>query len=243
MLVTCQNASSVDAAQELYELQDLDLRIEADGARVETERAKIEEPVAIRQARAAIAATEQQIAGLQKELRSTEQEVESVTAKKTAVHAKLYGGAVTVPRELAALEAEEAALAKTLSQLEDRELEFMTSAEEAEKVLTGARTSLEQALATWSQEGQEAHQHIDALQAELDKLHAERAEMAAKVSPANLATYERMRPRKGGRAVAMVKDNMCQACRVNLPSGDVQRARGADPPSTCENCGRLLYVA
>jgi predicted nucleic acid-binding Zn-ribbon protein len=232
----------VDAAHLLYELQELDLRIAADGARLNAEQAKIQEPPAVRQARAAIQAAEQQIAGLQKELRSTEQEVESVSSKKTAVHNKLYGGAVTVPRELAALETEEAALAKTLAQLEDRELELMAAAEDAEKALAAANASLQQALDTWRAEGQEAHQHIDALQAELDKLRTERAELAGQVSPALLATYERLRPRKGGRAVALVQDNRCLACRVSLPSGDVQRARGADPPHTCENCGRLLYV-
>jgi predicted nucleic acid-binding Zn-ribbon protein len=233
----------VDAAELLYELQELDLKIEAGGTKLTAERARIQEPPSIRQARALIQSTEAKMSSLEKELRATEQEAASVTAKKNAVHSKLYGGGVSVPRELAALEAEEAGLAKTLSQLEDRELDLMGASEDAEKALAAAQRELESQLAQWQDAGNEAHKHIDELEAEIESLKADRTELAAKVSPTNLATYERLRPRKGGHAVAQVKNNMCQACRVNLPSGDVQRARGADPPSVCENCGRLLFVA
>ncbi|HEX6510866.1 MAG TPA: C4-type zinc ribbon domain-containing protein [Chloroflexota bacterium] len=232
----------MEPAQALYDLQALDLRMAADGAKLESERARIDEPPAVRQARAALASLETKIAGLEKELRATEQEVAAVTAKKQAVHAKLYGGSVTVPRELTALETEEAALQRSLSQLEDRELELMGAAEDAEQSQASARQRLDEEIARWRQQGSEAHQHIDQLDAEVRDLQAQRAELAAQISPANLALYERLRPRKGNRPVALVEKNMCQGCRVDLPSGDVQRARGADPPSTCENCGRLLYV-
>jgi len=232
----------MEPAQQLYDLQALDLRIAANGTKLETERAKIKEPASIRQARAAIQSAEQRLAGLQKELRATEQEVATVSARKAAVHAQLYGGKVAVPRELTALEAEENAMARSISQLEDRELELMGAAEDAEKVLAAAQQALEQALATWQDEGAEAHQHINQIEAEVEDLRAQRVELAGQVSPAHLATYERMRPRHGNRPIAIVQNNMCQACRVNLPSSDVQRARGADPPSTCENCGRLLFV-
>ncbi|MFI5268834.1 MAG: hypothetical protein ACHQ7M_15775, partial [Chloroflexota bacterium] len=92
----------MEPAQLLYNLQTLDLRIAADGAQLETERAKIGEPPAVRQLRTSLKSIEAQLAGVQKQLRSTEQEVETVTGKKAAVHAKLYGGSTSVPRELAA---------------------------------------------------------------------------------------------------------------------------------------------
>jgi len=232
----------VEPAQALHNLQTLDLRMAADGAKLEGERAKIAEPPTIRQVRASLKAIEAQLAGFQKELRSSEQEVETLTAKKAAVHAKLYGGSTSVPRELAALESEEAGLALTMSQLEDRELELMASVEQAETSMLAAQRRLDEELERWRQQSSEAHEHIDQLEAELAELQTERTAVAGQVSPANLATYERLRPRKANRPVALVEKNMCQGCRVDLPSGDVNRARGADPPHTCDNCGRLLYV-
>src|SRR5579862_1804792 len=115
----------------------------------------------------------------------------------------------------------------------------MQNAEDAEKALAAAQRGLEDALERWRQEGQEAHHQIDELEAELEQLRKDRTDLAAQVSPANLALYERLRPRKGNRPVALVEHNMCQGCRVDLPSGDIQRARGADPPGLCENCGRI----
>lgn len=232
----------MEPAGVLYELQTLDLRIAADATKLDAERTKMQEPAAVRQVRAGLKSTEAQLAGLQQEVRSTEQEVDAVNAKKAVVHGKLYGGAVTVPRELAALESEEAALARTLSQLEDRELELMASQEQAEKALASGQQRLQEELDRWRREGSEAHQHIAQLEAELAGLQGDRAAVAAQLSATNLALYERLRPRKANRPVALVERNMCQGCRVDLPSGDVQRARGADPPHTCENCGRLLYV-
>ena len=232
----------MEPAQVLWDLQELDLRIAKDGAQLEAERAKMQEPASIRQARTAIAAAEAQLAGLQRETRSAEQEAQSIAAKKAEVHAKLYGGRVSVPRELTALETEDNALAATFSQIEDRQLELMASSESAETALATAKAALEDAQDRWRDEGREAHAHIDKLEAEVDQLHHDRAEVAAQVSPSNLALYDRLRRTKAGRAVSEVRDNMCQACRTTLPLRDVQRARGADPPHQCENCARLLLV-
>jgi predicted nucleic acid-binding Zn-ribbon protein len=232
----------MEAAQVLWDLQELDLRIAKDGAQLEAERARMQEPASIRQARAAIAAAEAQLTALQREIRSAEQEAQSVAAKKAEVHAKLYGGRVSVPRELTALESEENALAATFSQLEDRQLDLMAGAEAAEASLASALTALEDAQTRWRDEGREAHAQIDRLEAEVDQLRRDRAEVAGQVSPSNLALYDRFSRSKAGRAVAEVRDNMCQACRTTLPLRDVQRARGADPPHQCENCARLLLV-
>jgi predicted nucleic acid-binding Zn-ribbon protein len=232
----------MEPAQVLWELQQLDLRIVKDGAQLEAERAKMQEPASVREARAAIAAAEAQLARLQRDLRSAEQEAQAVAAKKAEVHAKLYGGRVTVPRELTALETEENTLAKSLSQIEDRQLDLMSRAEAAESSLAQAQQALEQAQTRWREDGREAHDHIDHLQTELDQLHRDRAEVAAQVTPSNLALYGRLARTKAGRPVAEVRDNTCQACRTTLPLRDVQRARGADPPHQCENCARLLLV-
>ncbi len=232
----------MEPAQVLYELQTLDLRIAADAAKLEAERAKIKEPPAVREARASLKGIQEQLAALQAQLRSTEQEVQGVSTKKAAAHARLYGGSVSVPRELAALETEEAGLAQSQSQLEDRELELMAGIEQAERSLSSAQQRLDEELARWQREGAAAHQHIDQLQAEVEALRLDRAAVAAQVSPSNLALYERLRPRKGNRPVAEVRNNLCQGCGVTVPLGDVQRARGADPPGTCDNCGRLLFV-
>ncbi|MDE3077424.1 MAG: hypothetical protein KGJ86_18555 [Chloroflexota bacterium] len=232
----------MNAAQQLYELQTLDIRIAADTAKLEAERAKIQEPKALGGARTRTQAAESAVAAARKALREGEMEVDAVAAKKNAVHDKLYGGKVTVPRELSALEAEEESLAHTQARLEDQTLELMSRLDEAEKQLASAQAALEEEMARWRREGGEAHAHLPGMEAAIAELRAERSALAETIAPANLATYERLRPRKNNRPVAAVEKNTCQGCGVSLPSGEVQRARAADPPHLCDNCGRILYV-
>ena len=61
------------------------------------------------------------------------------------------------------------------------------------------------------------------------------------ISPEIIAEYTRI---KGFRAnpVAVLEDNRCNGCNMQLPAGvAVQIAKG-DKIITCENCGRILII-
>ena len=77
---------------------------------------------------------------------------------------------------------------------------------------------------------------------QLAALEAERATAAAAVDPELLATYERLRPRLDGIAVARVHGGVCTGCHLSLSSSDVDRFNRLAPGdhATCEECGRLL---
>ncbi|MHB8621530.1 MAG: CT398-like coiled coil hairpin domain-containing protein, partial [Chloroflexota bacterium] len=114
----------MNAARDLYALQELDLRIASQSAKLAGERSKLQEPAAIRQARARLDEAQHQLAAAQKQVRSAEMDIASLTAKRKAVHDKLYSGKVTVPRELRALESEEENMSRSEAALEDRALEL-----------------------------------------------------------------------------------------------------------------------
>ncbi|MBC7260907.1 MAG: nucleic acid-binding protein, partial [Chloroflexi bacterium] len=46
----------------------------------------------------------------------------------------------------------------------------------------------------------------------------------------------------GGRAVALMVDQMCQGCRVMVPTSKAQIVRRGQELVTCTNCGRILVV-
>ena len=220
----------------------MDLRLVADAAALDAERAKMREPPELRAASQNAAAAEQQLTGGRTALAAAELDVAAVAAKKQEVHTRLYSGRVTVPRELAALEAEEEALARKQAELEEHQLELMAGVEKAEQALAAARREAEEQLAQWRQEGGAAHAHVPLLEVALESLKQQRQEAAASIDAALLTSYERLKLRKANRAVALVEHNLCQGCGVALPSSEVQRARGAEPPLLCSNCGRMLYV-
>ncbi len=59
---------------------------------------------------------------------------------------------------------------------------------------------------------------------------------------ATLAFYDTLRPKKAGIAVAGVKDNTCQACRIMVSNSKVQQARAATKLIYCGTCGRILHI-
>ncbi|HUR77266.1 MAG TPA: hypothetical protein VMZ22_04905 [Acidimicrobiales bacterium] len=77
---------------------------------------------------------------------------------------------------------------------------------------------------------------------ELAALEAQRAEVAATVDSAALATYGRLVERMGGVAVARVQNGACTGCHLALASADLEHFNHltAGQHATCEQCGRLL---
>jgi predicted nucleic acid-binding Zn-ribbon protein len=77
---------------------------------------------------------------------------------------------------------------------------------------------------------------------ELAALEAARADAAAQIDPALLATYERLRGRLGGIAVARVVGGVCSGCHLSLSAVDLERFNRLAPGQhdTCEECSRLL---
>jgi predicted nucleic acid-binding Zn-ribbon protein len=77
---------------------------------------------------------------------------------------------------------------------------------------------------------------------ELAALQGQRGDVAALVEPDALATYERLRERLGGVAVARVHSGACTGCHLALPSQELDRFNhlSAGEHATCEQCGRML---
>ncbi len=77
---------------------------------------------------------------------------------------------------------------------------------------------------------------------ELAKLRADRDTAAAGLDAAMLATYDKLRARLDGVAVARVVSGACTGCHLSLPAVDLERMAKLAPGqySTCEQCGRIL---
>jgi hypothetical protein len=61
------------------------------------------------------------------------------------------------------------------------------------------------------------------------------------ISKPIVATYERVRKGRGGRAVVLVKKKACNSCFKALTPRRIQEIKRADKVLVCEFCGCLLY--
>jgi predicted nucleic acid-binding Zn-ribbon protein len=171
-----------------------------------------------------------------------EDEIATLTAKAAASDKTLYGGTIGNPRELQALQEEIAALKRRISQLEDQEIELMEQIEPIDAELGASRATradLDEKAGTLRAQIAEEEVVIDA---ELERVRAERTSVAGSVDADLLAEYERLRPHSGGIAIARLVGGSCGGCHLGLSAVEVDRIKKLPPeaPAFCEECGRLL---
>jgi predicted nucleic acid-binding Zn-ribbon protein len=177
-----------------------------------------------------------------REQKRVEDEVATVEAKATEVNTKLYGGTVTSPKELQALQADFDSLKRRQRELEDHVIEAMEQAEPLDESLE----ALAAQRATLEAEGQAAtvalaEREVE-VSAELATAQDERAAIVPDVPEELLKAYDRLRPQYAGIAVARLVGNNCGGCHLTLSAMalDVIRKLPDDALATCDECGRIL---
>jgi predicted nucleic acid-binding Zn-ribbon protein len=234
--------TAMSRTRPLYELQQVDLELESVSRRLQEIDATLGESTELKQARKMAAGAEAHLVKCRSEMQNLDLEVDGLNQKIETNEGRLYSGRVANPKELASLEEEAASLKRWREKKEEDLLEAMVSCEENEAALADAQAILAQVSEAWrAEQGDLADEQTD-LQVRLEELEAGRESLVAAVGPDDVTIYERLRPRKGARAVAAVKDGVCEGCRMNPPSSQVQHARSGSELEFCNNCGRILHV-
>jgi uncharacterized protein len=225
----------------LGQLNEIDLAIDALRARAAEITEAFREPAALQAARAAATAADTELTrcrGVQSEAELAQLRT---AAKLTQAEGRLYGGKVRNPKELEDAEKDVAQLRRQHAQAEDALLEALIASETAAERATGAQRELAQRSGEWDA----MQTDLRAEQARLaERLAAERARQAAarRALPAGiLHTYDTLRPRRAGRAVARLDGNTCAVCLVTVSPSRLEAAREGQELAYCENCGRILW--
>jgi len=229
-------------AQLLYQLQDTDLSLAAVRRRLSEIEAALGETEELRAAQQAVRSTEAELQRWRVTLRDRELEIKSLNGKIEANEGRLYSGRVRNPKELKSLEDELHSLRRRLEQMEDALLEAMLTVEQLEDKHSAQEEALARIRAQWQAAQEALLAERDDLQARLSRLQTLRQQQAAAAGE-HLRIYDELLRRKGGRAVALLKDGVCQACGITLPTGEVQRARYGQELCFCSNCGRVLWAS
>lgn len=231
----------------LLVVQELDTTIDQIRHRIQTlpARAAIAEGetalAAVDVAAAPVGARRDELARSQKRV---EDEVAGLEVKIGEEDRRLYSGTITAARELQDLQTELDALRRRQSDLETEILEIMDLAEPVDEQLVAfdeQRAALRADLE--SLRAELASSEVE-LAADLARVEGERADAAAGVDAALLATYERLRVQLGGTAVARLTGTTCGACHLGLSAVDIAHLHRLEPGEvpTCPECGALLVV-
>lgn len=226
----------------LHDLQELDLRIEAQRHRLQEIEAALGETSELANARTRVQALQDLLHRQQQQLRELDWKVDELVSHAKQDEARLYSGSIRNPKELEGLRRDLEQRQAHRRELEDRELELMASLESTQADLRLAQEEQARLEALASEKNRRLLEQRTAIERELAALDSQHSELSARISAASLTLYQRLRKEKRGRAVSTIERSTCQGCRIALPMGLVQRVRAGRELVFCPSCGRILFT-
>ena len=230
------------AIQKLFDLQSMDLELDRRNARLVEIAATLGDESSLVPLRSEAERLKAAVAKSSAAQMEIDLVVGEFDAKVAAAEAKLYGGKITLARELQDLQAEIEMIKRQRSEQEDRQLVVLVELEEVQSSFAAASAALAEAESAWLADQSSMTDERGVLEGEVAALGAKREAQANAVAGSELALYEQVRKGHGGRAVARMRNAMCESCRVGIPTRQAQDARTSANPVRCPNCGLILLA-
>jgi predicted nucleic acid-binding Zn-ribbon protein len=190
-------------------------------------------------ARAAVADAKQKLADSQTARRGIEKDVSVHQGRLSKFNEQAM--AVKTNQEYHAIQHEIAFAKNEIKTLEDKVLENMMEGDELAAAVKKAEAALAAEQKAVDSERKAQASEVDANKAALGQVKAERAGVAASISPNVLATFELVSKRRGGVGLAEAKDGICTICHVRMRPQVFNNVRRNDEVIQCDSCNRILY--
>ena len=173
-----------------------------------------------------------------------EDEAQIVASKIETDEVRLYSGEVTGLRDLQALQDEIASLQNRQSDLEDEALSAMEEAESLAAQVAGLGSEGElvaERITTLTAEISCAEAEIDA---RLETVRSNRADLEAALDSSLMADYQRLRPVFGSATVVRFESGNCVGCPSMMPAMEVDRMKYTTDSDvlSCDECGRIVLL-
>jgi uncharacterized protein len=225
----------------LYELQEIDLRIDglggekgqllAEAQALESRLAEAREKIAARREEAA--ALEADKAGLEASLAA---ETENIVRSES--HLK----EIKTQKEYQAVSKEISGAKKLIADLEDQILQKINAMEELSGDIAKKEADLAELEGNVTAQQGEVQHRVETLESGIAADAAAR-EAAVKGLPASvLKRYAKLRDQRKGVAVVEAKEGNCMGCNMHLPPQLYNTLFRADEVITCPHCQRILVM-
>ncbi len=226
----------------LYQLQQTDSQIEADEAELsgldngETLAGELEaEEAKLRELEDKLTAAQAELYDKQLQLQGTEDD-------RQAKWDQTYGGMVSDPKELSALERKIEELDWRKGKLEEDIIMLLDDVEALQEQVGQKQAEVEEMSSKLSEVRQHFEQRSAELSEELQDLAQRRSELEAQIKSSLLDDYEHTRQHSANIAVAVVKDRACSACHTAVASSLLGELQQPTIVVRCESCRRILVL-
>jgi predicted nucleic acid-binding Zn-ribbon protein len=230
-----------DTLLALYQLQQIDTKA------FEIERSAQALPKKIQELEAELDVERVQLGVLRNELESkkTEQLTMDVTIKDEGAKAQKWKrrlNEIKTPREYQALSREVEGTERQIRDLEERGVGILQEIETKTAALGDREAVFRQKESEMLAKVRELRDRVALLNKEALEAKAGRPLAAAKLPQKTLALYDKVREKRQGLAVAVVKEGKCLGCNVALRPQLYVTVRKLESLEQCPSCSRLLVL-
>ncbi|MFH2102692.1 MAG: C4-type zinc ribbon domain-containing protein [Chloroflexota bacterium] len=230
----------------LFRLQQTDNQLDRIRSRLDTIQELLEDDEILQKKVIHLDDAQLKADNAKKALASAETNVNAQILKIEQAETSLYSGTIKNPKELQDAQHELSSLKRYLITLEDRQLDAMSTSEDATSDVQLAQEDLLIVQKGMQEQAQVLSKEQLELRREYDRFSAERTAIINSIPEEFIGQYENLREKRKGVAVANITDNACDACGNTLTPALVQTvrsARSADHIAECPACGRILYAS
>ena len=226
--------------QQLVQLQKIDDQI------LEHKKTLVDIPPQIDSARAELEEKKnilkvvtEEIETLQKQRKDLELEVQGENDHMAKAKTKLP--AVKTNKEYTAILTEVDAIKEKVSKIEDMELEVMEALEVKAKEIPGVEKKCKEEDAYFNEYRLKKATEEERFKQELEELVEKRKNISAQLEAVILKRYEKISNSRDGRAVAGLRENICQGCFQQVLPQMVIEVKVAEKIHQCGGCMRFLF--
>ncbi len=229
-------------AQLLYELQKIDSGIDqrrtllaetddGSGAKAELEAAQAE-----------LERLREELGQKQARQRKLQLDLETIEAERDEKTSRAYGGTVSDPKELTALDQKIGELSRNVERHEDMILELLDEIDTVEGQVQAQEEDVRRLRESYESVTENYRRTTSRAREEIGDLQRRREEIVPALNDGLVTEYEHLRERLGGVAVAAMRDGRCDVCNVAVPRAQQLAVQRAAAIVKCESCRRILVV-
>ena len=176
---------------------------------------------------------------LQKQRKDLELEVQGENDHMAKAKTKLPS--VKTNKEYTAILAEIDTIKEKVSKIEDKELEVMENLEIKAKEIPGVENKCKEEDTTFNAYRLKKETEEKRFKQELEDLMIKRKNVSAQLDLPTLKNYEKIFTSREGRAVAGLRENVCQGCFQQVLPQTVIDVKIGEKIHQCNGCMRFLY--
>jgi len=179
---------------------------------------------------------------LENKRKKLEDMVELQNEKIKANEKKLFSGTVTSSKELENYQNEIKILKQKNSGMEDEILEIMIEMDEKIDKVKQFKAERDRAESKVSLIKSEINERVEVLKNILEGLKKRKDSVTLRIPQDYLKKYGELKNKKGGIAVAVIRDNFCNVCNMEIPVSAAEEIVDMDSVYSCPLCGRMAIT-